>query len=145
VTGTPPIAVGAGAKGPPRPSPARWLASAPSVISFQRVQFGRAGLDCFGELWDEVGDGSMPVGVADLDEESVEEKQFADAPQAVDCFVCAGCVSAQSTERRLGQSPYRLLQRHSLEQVKAHRLCDGMKVAWSRRRRREWNSLSRWT
>jgi hypothetical protein len=73
----------------------------------QRVQFGRAELGCFGELWDEVGNGSVPVGVADFDKESVEEKQFADAPQAVGCFVCVGCVSAQSTKRRLGQSPYR--------------------------------------
>jgi hypothetical protein len=46
----------------------------------QRIQFGRARLGCFSELWDEVGDGSMPVSVADLDEEGVEEEQFADAP-----------------------------------------------------------------
>lgn len=65
------------------------------VGACQRVQFGRAGLGCFGELWDEVGDGSMPVSMADLDKESVEEEQFADAPQAVDCVVCAICVSGR--------------------------------------------------
>ena len=34
-TGIPPIAGGAGVTGRPRPKPARWLASAPSVISSQ--------------------------------------------------------------------------------------------------------------
>jgi hypothetical protein len=38
VTGIPPIAGGAGVTGRPRPRPARWLASAPRVISFQSGQ-----------------------------------------------------------------------------------------------------------
>ena len=68
------------------------------VGACQRVQFGRAGLGCFGELWDEVGDGSMPVRVADLDEESVKKEQFANASQAIHCVVCEGRISSQSTQ-----------------------------------------------
>jgi hypothetical protein len=44
------------------------------VRACQRVQFGRAGLGCFGEFWDELGDGSMPVSVADLNEEGVQKE-----------------------------------------------------------------------
>jgi hypothetical protein len=40
----------------------------------QRVQFGRAGLGCFCKLWDELGDGSMPVSVADFHEEGVKKE-----------------------------------------------------------------------
>jgi hypothetical protein len=38
VIGSPPMAVGAGETGRPRPRPARWLASAPRVISSQSGQ-----------------------------------------------------------------------------------------------------------